>query len=922
MSILAWLRKLGNGRDGLRLRNEILNFKIIVGPQSANRSKPSGPLGLLIGPVLPRASHRFAGGATPWARSGRAPPAQVRQLAPVSREDRGPAPFVGRDAELGVLRRAWGEAAAGRGQVVLLSGEAGIGKSRLVRELCERQAAQPHALLWHRCAPEYGATPFRPIVSRLREAAGFFPEDGPEERLAKLEALLACLGDDIDRRTAAFLLADLLGIDLPERLNTPRMMPRTLRERTFEVLLAWLEATARREMLVAVYDDLQWADPSTRELLDRLVERIADLPILVVMTFRPEFEAPWAAREGATSLPISALEPPPCRSMVDQMSGGALAERIAEELIVRSRGIPLLLEELTRALLDAMDGVEGSVPAVPSGLAPAVIARMDRSSATAATIRVAAVIGRAFRCEALAALAGWPEDRLREALDRLVASGLLVREGAPLQERYAFRHALVREVVYRSLREPARRSVHAALARLLEQRRPELAASAPEMVARHYAAAGMPKEAVLWWLYAGERAAERCSHAEAITAFGTALELLGKVRPVREQAAYRARLLAALAQARSASQAAGAPELTEASSLASALCHGAHPDPRLLPTVRALWDHHQTRAELATAGELAAGCNRLTAMARDQRWSSQAAFCRGVTALFLGEVVEAKECLTRSAVGGYGQHRSCRTPWDGAGDPRIASLAHLAQAFWLCGYPDQAVRTGEEAIAAARAAGHPFGLAYALVAASWVCQLGRLDEAGRSLAAEAMSVAAEAGLPAFLAISTILECAMTPDRVGGEAETAVDQALEAYRAAGAEIARPYLLALRGGLHDAAGEAERALCLFAEAAEVAAATGERWYEPEIRRREGELLLRGSILNRRLASARFCQAMALGTQQGSRMLELRAAVCLARLWSELGRRIPARDLLAERYGWFKEGFDQPDLAAARALLEELS
>jgi predicted ATPase len=303
---------------------------------------------------------------------------------------------------------------------------------------------------------------------------------------------------------------------------------------------------------------------------------------------------------------------------------------------------------------------------------------------------------------------------------------------------------------------------------------------------------------------------------------------------------------------------------------------------------------------------------------------TEADFCLGVSSLFVGQLAEARERLTQSVVRSEGQCGRDLALSDGR-NPRIVSLAHLAQALWLCGYPDQAVRASQEALAAARAAGHPFGLTYALLAASWVFQLRRDADASCALAADAIALAAEEDLPAFLAMATILRASASIDGAADEQAAAaaeIHRALAAYRATGAEIARPYLLGLQAEVHEAAAETEQALGVLAEAAEVARTTGERWYEPEIRRREGELLLRQSITNRRVASARFCQAIAVANQQGGRSLELRAAVSLARLWSDLGRRAQAQDLLAPVYDWFKEGFDTADLVAAKALLEELS
>jgi predicted ATPase len=450
-----------------------------------------------------------------------------------------------------------------------------------------------------------------------------------------------------------------------------------------------------------------------------------------------------------------------------------------------------------------------------------------------------------------------------------------------------------------------------------------VAVSTPELMARHYTAAGASERAVAWCLGAGRRATSCCAHTEAIALFSKGLELLDDLPAFPEQAAYRAAVLAALARSWTVTKGAEAPEVDHACGLARVLCQGADPHPALLPAIGTLWDHYSTRADFAAAGELAGHFHRLAAGANDSWWSTEAELCRGVGVLFMGQLSEAHHRLTRSVARLDADWRRHLAPE--VTDRRIVARAHLAQALWLCGYPDQAERVSQEAITAARAAGHPFVLAYALLAASWVCQLRREAEGSRALASDATALAAEARLPVFLAIGSIIRGAAASDLQAEkptEAAAAIDQALDTYRAAGAKIARPYLLSLRAAVHEAAGETEQALGVLADAAELARTTGERWYEPEILRRQGELLLRQSVTNRRVASAYFCQAIALANQQGSKSFELRAALSLARVWSDLGRRAEAQELLAPVYNWFKEGLGTADLLAAKALLDELS
>ena len=410
-------------------------------------------------------------------------------------------------------------------------------------------------------------------------------------------------------------------MDAPEQHSQLKLMPQQLRERTFDVLLALVEGLSRRQMVVAVYEDLQWADRSTLEFLDRLIHRIAGLPVLVVMTFRPEFETAWTAAPVPCPLPSlrsSRLLPDNDRASVRPAT---LAEPVLDEIIERSRGVPLLIEELTSTALEAAEAIDGRAgrgqsACGPPGLAEAVTARLGSVVDSAAVAAAAAVIGREFTCEMLAALADWPEDRLAgRSISWFLGSG---------RPRRSVRECLLRVQALADpsrgiwqLAEPVRRSLHYAVAQFLEERAPDVAVSTPELMARHYAAAGASERAVAWCLRAGKRAADCCAHAEAIALFSKGLELLDNLPAFPEQAAYRAAVLAALARSLIVTKGAEAPEVDRACGLARVLCQGADPHPALLPAIGTLWDHYSTRADFEAAGELAGHFHQLAAGAED-----------------------------------------------------------------------------------------------------------------------------------------------------------------------------------------------------------------------------------------------------------------------------------------------------------------
>ena len=944
MNILAWLRKLGHASHALGFRDHSIDVDAFRSLTSAHLEK-SGVSSVGPRQFLASATAAPKGRAGPGRRPDTLPPRRLqgsgptlgneplpRELALVRRsaeapERHQPTPFVGREAELRLLLRAWRRAEGGQGQVVLLSGEAGIGKSRIVRELCWRLTGQPHTALWHRCSPEHALSPFHPIIEQLQQTAGRTQGNRSKARFTKPEVLLAEGIDSSDE--VAALIPDLLCGDAQARSSQLKLTPQRLRARTFDALLTRYDRLARQQALLAIYEDLQWADSSMLELLDRMVDHVRGLPMLALLTFRPEFAASWSRRAHEVQLVLSRLEPGPCQAMIDHLSGSRLlAEPMLEEVIRHSDGVPLLVEELTKAVLALTDGIDGELPdatpgvTFPATLPEALVARLGPSRDAREIAQIGAVIGQEFSYPRLAAIADWPEDQLQAALDRLVGAELVVRRGAPPDAVYVFNHALIRDAAYYSLPEHARRSLHASIARLLEERWPDVAARTPELLAQHHAAAGLLEPAVAYCLRAGMRAADRYAHGEAIALFSKGLELLDNLPTPSEQAFQRVELLAALAQVLTVTKGNAAPEAKQAYSLARTLCRGAGESPQLFPALRGMWGYYNTRGDFEAACELAGQCHRVAISAQDPGLLTEAHFCLGVSSLFTGQLADARERLRLSVA------RREEGPRDVAlcagRTPRVIAFTHLAQALWLCGYPEQAARVSQEAVEAARAEGHPFSLTYALLGSSWVSQFLQDAEGTRALAADAIASATGVGLPAFLAMARILRDWTSVERDAAEraaAAAAMRAALDDYRATGVEIARPYLLALLAEVHGAA-ETETALAALAEGAEVARTTGELWYEAEIRRQEGELLLRQSITNRRLASACFCQAIAVAQQQGNRSLELRATVSLARLWSDLGRRAQARDLLVPVYDWFKEGFDTADLKNARTLLNELA
>ena len=451
-----------------------------------------------------------------------------------ARHSAGLTPLVGRQEEIALLLRRWEQAREGEGQVVLLSGEPGIGKSRIVREVRERVAAERHLRLTHQCSPHHQASPLHPIIAHLERAAGFERDDLPEARLIKLETMLARGTDKLDE--AVPLIAGLLGIATGERYPTLELTPERQKQQTLEALLDQLEGLAAEQPVLVVHEDVHWIDPTTQELLGLAIERVPRLPVLLLIIFRPEFTPPWSGQPHVSSLTLTRLGRRDGAAMVDRVVGEkSLPSEVIAQIVAKTDGVPLFVEELTKAVMesglltDAGDHYELTRPlpplAIPATLHDSLMARLDRLATVKEVAQLGAVIGREFSHALLAAVADRPEDQLRSGLDQLVASELVFRHGVPPNAIYTFKHTMVQDVAYQSFLKSRREQLHARIARVLEERFPETAATQPELLAQHYTSAGLHDQAVDYWHIAGQRASERSANLEAIAHLTRGLEL-------------------------------------------------------------------------------------------------------------------------------------------------------------------------------------------------------------------------------------------------------------------------------------------------------------------------------------------------------------------------------------------------------------
>jgi predicted ATPase/class 3 adenylate cyclase len=837
-------------------------------------------------------------------------------------------PLVGRENEIGLLLEHWERAKEGEGQVVLLAGEPGIGKSRLMRALRGRLENEPHTVLSHYCSPHHQTSPLHPMIGLLERAAGFAADDPAATKLDKLEALLALSSDDVT--AVAPLLAALLSLETEARYPPLDLSPHRQKERTLEVLVDQVLGLATRRPVLALYEDVHWADPTSLELLDLVVDRVQGAPVLVLITFRPELEPSWTRYAHVSALTLSRLSRRQGAAMVARLSGGkALPPAVLDQIVAKTDGVPLFVEELTRTVLetnllrDAGDhyALAGPLPpmAIPTTLQESLLARLDRLAPAREVAQVAAAIGREFSHELLAMTTALPESELQAALDDLVGSGLVFRRGTPPRATYSFKHALVQDAAYATLVRAKRQRLHARIAAAIEQHFPETVQAQPEFLAHHYMEAGLAEPAIDYWLRAGQRAIARSAMAEALAQLRNGLDLLAGL-PEADQRRRELDLQVALGVALMATQGWAAPEAGRANARARELCEQIGATAQLWPVLYGQWVFHGVRAEHNAAREVA---DEFLRRAQDHQEASATVVAHrvsGTGAFWRGEVAAARPHLERAlALYDPERHRSLAFLY--VQDPRVAALSGLSWTLFALGYPEQARARSREALDAARELAHLNTLAYALLFACFFEQFRRAGREAQDRAEALVELSTEQDFPHFLAAaSTIRAWALLQS---GEMETGLAQlrqGLPAWRATGAGLYEPYFLGLQAEALGRSGAVQEGLDLVAKALDRVEETGERWFEAELHRLMGELMLLLPRSDPTAAEARFGRAAATARQQGAKLWELRATTRLARLWREQGRRGEAHDLLSPLYSQFTEGFGTPDLQAASAILRE--
>jgi class 3 adenylate cyclase/tetratricopeptide (TPR) repeat protein len=858
----------------------------------------------------------------------------LHESAAVSRFDaatgQGVGPLVGREEELADLLERWRMARTGTGQVVALSGEPGIGKSRLVRSLRERLEAHGAGTLRFQCSPYHLHSAFQPIISNLQRVLAYARDESASSRLDKLEALVV---DRFARPAADLpLLAAILSLPSEERYGPPAMSPRRQKEQTIRALVDLVEAIAHAGPTLLLFEDLHWADPSTLEVLGQLIPRVRDIPLLAVLTHRPEFAARWTAEPHVSAVDLGRLSPPQSRALVVRLTGGkSLPPGLLEQIVEKTDGIPLFVEELTRSILESGDLAEAATHyaytagaggmIIPATLRDSLTARLDRLGPAKALAQIGAAIGREFSYELLAALEPMTDAALTARLAPLVESGLAFQQGTVPHAVYTFKHALVQDAAYDSMLKSRRQQLHQAIAETLEARWPETADTAPELLAQHYTAAGQAEAAVPYWRRAGEVALKRFALAEAAAHLQAGLALVERLPAgaARERAELELRTL--LTPALVAVRGWAAPEVGGLLEPALALARSLRHRESYLPLLHGLWVHHMSAGRHAEAMGFAQELLKAGADTGDDLLEICGHRAAMTSHFWMGRLAEAQEHGDRiRALYDLERHRPIAALTNN--DPLTADGSYRAQYLWMLGYPDQALALSDAKDELARRRGHPFDLAFAMTVGALAWDYAGRPEELIQRAEEAAAVGREHGLPLMSEVMAEIVAGIAWLRAGR-----VEESVERLQRSLADLLRtghrawvPYVRAVLGEALARAGDPAAGLRCVEESLAQVERQDERVHLAEILRLQGWIL---SVQGRTDDAQRsLCAALEVARAQGTRSWELRAATTLARLLVARGERGKARALLTPVYGWFTEGFDTRDLTEARTLIEELA
>ena len=839
-------------------------------------------------------------------------------------------PFISREQEVARLIERWDQARNQTGQVVLLCGEAGIGKSRLVQILRERAATDAVMELECRCSSYFVNSALHPIIDLLERALQFQRDDDSHKKVIKLERALEQSGFNLLETVPVF--CSLLSLPQSDRYPSVAMTPRRQKQKTLEYLIAWLLSLAKRHPTRLIIEDLHWADPSTLELISSLIERVAEAHLLAVFIFRPDFVPPWPTRPNGTTINLGRLSRTASELMVAQITGAKqLPVEVIRSIVEKTEGVPLFIEELTRMILESgllreQDDrymLAGPLPplAIPSTLYDSLMARLDRLGTAKGVAQLGATIGKEFSYELLHAISSLDEARLTGALNRLVAAEMLDQQLSTPHVSYSFRHALIRDAAYESLLRSTRREYHRRVAEALQERFAATIETQPELLANHFTEAGLSEWAIPYWQRAGQRALERSANQEAIRHLTKGLELLSGLAETPERLQQGVLMQTTLGTSLIAIKGFSSDEVEAVYARARALSERIGDTSQLFRVLWGLWLSYAARGEYRAALEIGEQCMRLAQVTGDVGLLLEAHHALGVGFVCIGNHIQGLEHLERT-IGMYDPSRHRIHSQIFGHDPAAVCLMHASWALWLLGYPDQALATGNKSVASARELSHPSTLATVAAFVACLQQMCGNVQAVEDLSKEAMSISAEHEFVYPRTMATILAGWASVQQ--GQVTEGIAQmrlGFDAFRAIGGVLLSSYFSGLLAQAYAADGRTDEPLKVLAAMDDDL----EPWWKAESHRLRGELILKQSRQGNEQSERReealeyFNQALAIARAQKAKSLELRAAMSLCRLSPRESKDAVAWGALEEVFSWFTEGYGTQDLQEAKALLK---
>ena len=869
-----------------------------------------------------------------------APVAAYRVVGENSRESRfeerqsgALTPLVGRNPELGSLTERWAQACNGAGQIVLVSGEPGIGKSRLLKELKDHVAQTGATQIEMRCSPYHQNSMFHPIIDHLQRLLEFGANDKPQEKLEKLEQML--VGYRFPDAETYAVLATLLSLPIPEETPQLNVSPQKRKQLTEAALVAWLLEETDRQAVCSMWEDLHWADASTLDLLNVLLTQIPTTSLLAVLTFRPEFIPTWGSHSYLCHLNLSRLAAHEVGAMVARVTDNIpLPTEVVKQIATKTDGVPLFVEELTKMVIESglvreENGdyvLAGPLPplAIPSTLHDSLMARLDRLAGVREVAQIGATIGREFSYELLAAVSTLDEDKLQTELNKLVMAELIYQRGLPPHHYYVFKHALIQDTAYQLLLKGTRQSLHAQIAQVIEQLSPSTVDSAPELLALHYTGAALYETAITYWQKAGERAVQHSANPEAVEHLSKGLELIVHLSNEYLRISSELALLAQLGPALIAAKGYGAPETANCFDRAHELTNSMDDSPHLFPVLYGCWVTKLTWAEFPTVRIMAERFLKLAQKRNDTSAILTGHRILGFSLSCLGEFDGAKHNFEK-VLDLYQPNDHAALAFRYGQDPKAAGTSMLAWNLWHLGYPDQAVEICDQAVAYAKYLDHTNTRGYVETFGAARIHLMRRDQKRVQEFVNSMTdLCEEHSLIFWIGFIKTFEGWILVDQ--GAYDVAVDkikEGLEALENTNTAMFKPHGYALLAQAFAGCDRFDESLHILDEALTIAINTSEHWITPELYRLRGEILLQsGDIDKIAIAESLFEQSLTVARERSARSWELRSATSLAGLRHRQGKSTDARKILAPILANFTEGYSTSDYCEAKVLLDQLA